>query len=350
MVHCKHYFPGGNTPAGFFSYYHEILDKDTPGSMAVIKGGPGTGKSTLMKSVGKQLEQNGLETVYLHCSSDPASLDGVFLPKYNTAVVDGTAPHVLDPRHPGGIDLLLNVCDLINAKNICPMEDEIRSISKSISTHFDAGYHYLKAASAIKALMEQKSEACLLPREIHRFVADMVKRLQPYAGKGREKTMFLSAITSDGFRNFAKEALEERFVILLRANPGDSTKNILQPLCSACRLRGIDMEVFCCPMNPSEPEHIVFPSANLAITVSNEYHTMESPDEVLFFSDFTSGEYDNNEEQLCYNNLLYRATEEFGKAKTLHDDLESIYIPSVDFSKMKQLETQTLQFLTKGEL
>ncbi len=348
MVHCKHYFPGGNTPAGFFSYYHEILDKDTPGRMAVIKGGPGTGKSTLMKSVGKQLEQNGLETVYLHCSSDPASLDGVFLPKYNTAVVDGTAPHIVDPRHPGGIDILLNVCDLINAEKICPMEEEIRSITKNVSKHFAAGYHYLEAASAIKKQMEQKSEANLSSREIYRFVSDVLKRLQPYAGKGREKTMFLSAITSQGFQNFEKEVFDERFVVMLRANPGDSTKKILHPLRSICRLRGIDMEVFCCPMNPSEPEHIVFPSANLAITVSNEYHTMEAPDEVIFFSDFLDGEYDNTEEQFCYNNLLYRATEEFGKAKKLHDNLEDIYIPNVDFSKMKQLEKETLKFLTKG--
>ena len=45
------------------------------------------------------LEERGLETVYIHCSGDPESLDGVIAPAIRTAIVDGTAPHVLEPRY-----------------------------------------------------------------------------------------------------------------------------------------------------------------------------------------------------------------------------------------------------------
>jgi ABC-type lipoprotein export system ATPase subunit len=44
-------FPGGNTSEGFYSYYPFLLEKGTK-RIFVIKGGPGVGKSTLMKKIG----------------------------------------------------------------------------------------------------------------------------------------------------------------------------------------------------------------------------------------------------------------------------------------------------------
>ena len=88
MQNIRHYFPGGNTPDGFINFYDQILKKDSIGKIAVIKGGPGTGKSTFMKRIGAKFEANGEMLDYLHCSSDFHSLDGLYLPKYNTAVID----------------------------------------------------------------------------------------------------------------------------------------------------------------------------------------------------------------------------------------------------------------------
>ena len=43
------YFPGANTPEGFYSYYSDILKPDETEHKIILKGGPGTGKSSLMK-------------------------------------------------------------------------------------------------------------------------------------------------------------------------------------------------------------------------------------------------------------------------------------------------------------
>ena len=54
-----------------------------------------------MRRVAAALEERGLETVYIHCSGDPESLDGVIAPAIRTAIVDGTAPHGMAPLgHP----------------------------------------------------------------------------------------------------------------------------------------------------------------------------------------------------------------------------------------------------------
>ena len=48
----RHYFPGNNTPEGFFSYYGYILGQREAEKIICIKGGPGTGKSTFLTKVG----------------------------------------------------------------------------------------------------------------------------------------------------------------------------------------------------------------------------------------------------------------------------------------------------------
>lgn len=90
----KNVFPGGNTSQGFYSFYQYIISQDTARRKICIKGGPGTGKSTLMKKVGEFFNLKGYDIEYHHCSSDNNSLDGVVIKGLNIAIVDGTAPHV----------------------------------------------------------------------------------------------------------------------------------------------------------------------------------------------------------------------------------------------------------------
>ncbi len=40
---------------------------------------------------------------------DPDSLDGVVLPRLKAALVDGTAPHVIEPKYPGVVEQYVNL-------------------------------------------------------------------------------------------------------------------------------------------------------------------------------------------------------------------------------------------------
>ena len=87
------YFLGANCGSGFYSLYGQLIDLETARRVYILKGGPGCGKSTLMKMVGKTLEEAGARAEYILCSGDPDSLDGVVFPELGAALVDGTAPH-----------------------------------------------------------------------------------------------------------------------------------------------------------------------------------------------------------------------------------------------------------------
>ena len=94
------YFLGGNTVRGFVSFYSGFC-RGPEDFLWVIKGGPGCGKSSFMKTIGRAAEEKGLDVEYVLCSGDPESVDGVYFPALHTGYADGTAPHVLEAVTPG---------------------------------------------------------------------------------------------------------------------------------------------------------------------------------------------------------------------------------------------------------
>ena len=104
-----HFFLGANSPGGFYSLYDQLIDREQAEELYILKGGPGCGKSSLMRKVGSAMEERGLAVEYIDCSGDPDSLDAVVIPALKTAVVDGTAPHVVEPKYPGLVESYVNL-------------------------------------------------------------------------------------------------------------------------------------------------------------------------------------------------------------------------------------------------
>lgn len=87
------FFLGANSPEGYYSFYDQLIDLNTAREVYIIKGGPGSGKSSFMRRATALLTEAGFATEYICCSADPDSLDGVVFPEIGLAFVDGTQPH-----------------------------------------------------------------------------------------------------------------------------------------------------------------------------------------------------------------------------------------------------------------
>ncbi|WP_096435264.1 hypothetical protein [Alteribacter populi] len=83
-------------PVNFIDEITQLLSK-----RVIIKGRSGSGKSTLMRKIAANAEQQGYNVCYFPCALDPDSLDMVMIPQLNCAILDGTAPHVIDPTRNG---------------------------------------------------------------------------------------------------------------------------------------------------------------------------------------------------------------------------------------------------------
>ena len=93
VSHEIQYFLGANSATGFYSLYDQLREPEQAETIYILKGGPGCGKSSLMRRVAQAMEEKGASVEYIACSGDPDSLDAVVFPALNTAIVDGTAPH-----------------------------------------------------------------------------------------------------------------------------------------------------------------------------------------------------------------------------------------------------------------
>ena len=63
-------FLGGNSCRGFVSLY-DGFPPEEGAFLHIIKGGPGTGKSSFMRAVGAAAEERGLDVHDVLCSGDP---------------------------------------------------------------------------------------------------------------------------------------------------------------------------------------------------------------------------------------------------------------------------------------
>ena len=145
-------FPGNNSTCGFYSYYEQRLEGME--QIYILKGGPGTGKSSLLKGLSERFRREGFEVEHWLCSSDPDSLDGLILLRQKVAVVDGTAPHIVEPRYPGAVETIVNLGDCWEDTILKQEKERIRALSDGITGAFATAYEYTAKIGQIDSLMQ----------------------------------------------------------------------------------------------------------------------------------------------------------------------------------------------------
>ena len=78
MPECA-FFLAANSRRGFVSFFEDFIAESFERDIYMLKGGPGCGKSTLIRRVCQPLARDGEPVEHIYCSSDPDSLDGMVL-------------------------------------------------------------------------------------------------------------------------------------------------------------------------------------------------------------------------------------------------------------------------------
>ena len=332
----RDYLLGGNTTEGFFSYYDYLADAEECKKVYIIKGGPGTGKSTTMKAVGKWGEEKGYDVDYVHCSSDPFSLDGVIIKDIGIAMVDGTAPHVVDAKNAGAVETVLNMGEFWNEDALRENKKAIMELGREISACFKEAYNFLEAAGSLSRNCTGK----LNEEKVDETVAKILENI-PVSGKGdgRVRKLFSEAITSEGIISYADTIKCENNVVLKSELYGGAEK-ITEMLAAKLLKRGFDIELFYSPLNPAtEIRNIVVPELGLSVitsdilSLSNESGAMVIDTDA--FSETKTGP-DFLRSKLFVMTMLQQAVRAISGAKRLHDKLESYYVPNIDFTAMEK--------------
>ncbi|RFU67956.1 PRK06851 family protein [Bacillus sp. V59.32b] len=348
----KNYYAGGNTARGFYSLYEsnlQGLDK-----LFILKGGPGTGKSTLMKKVGQAWAGKGFDIEYLHCSSDNQSIDGVIIPKFKVGIVDGTAPHVIEPKAPGAIEEYVNLGEAWDSDKLTAEKEAIIRLSAEISHSFETAYSRFAEALRVHDEWEKiyienmdfNKVNQLTEKLKETFFGEMFINKQAYV-----RHRFLGAATPKGAVDFIPnltEDLAKRYFI--KGRPGSGKSTMLKKLATAAEQRGFDVEIYHCGFDPNSLDMVIVREIGLAIfdsTAPHEYFPSREGDEIIdmYKAAITPGTDDNyareiNEISGRYKSKMNEAISYLAQAKTLHDELEAIYVSAMDFVKIENIQEE----------
>lgn len=190
----KKFLASANSGNGFIQYFDDILDKTKSGFTYVLKGGSGTGKSTLMRKVGEHFKAQGLGVEDFYCSSDLSSLDGVRIVEKNVAIVDGTFPHVREANMPMVTDKIINLGDYIDA-NVKIHEKEISEFISKKKKCFVLAYDFIGVA---KKLFEAKEDFLNSEIEIESERIIEKLRIKKTNRIGKVRRLFSKSISVNG--------------------------------------------------------------------------------------------------------------------------------------------------------
>ena len=109
----RHYFAEGVTNRGYISLLPNMMSEWE--RTYVLMGGPGTGKSTMIKMIGLELLDRGYEVDFLRSARDPDSMAGFSIRRSNLAMLDLYEVAPLKWRAPGIVERFVDLtshCDL----------------------------------------------------------------------------------------------------------------------------------------------------------------------------------------------------------------------------------------------
>ncbi|MFW6006946.1 MAG: hypothetical protein ACOC1O_03470 [bacterium] len=348
------FFPGGNTVNGFHSFY-EYLTYNCQ-KVYIIKGGPGTGKSTTMKKIGKKAINSGYDIEYHWCSSDNDSIDGVVITDKNTAILDGTAPHTMDPKYPGVIEDIINVGRCWNNQQLNKNKKQIINLFQKISEKFEQTYRYLSVAQKFQNEWEKIYLKHFNHNLVNKITDNIIKEILPEVTNitisGQERRLFGSAITPGGLVDFINELthdISKRYI--LNGKPEIKKSKILEKIGNTALKYGFNVLYLHCSFNPKHIDGVIIKELDTAIINETKPHLINSCKEDKFINilkGVDSNIINQNASQIKeikkdFNHYLNKAVNSLNRAKILHDELEEFYIKAMNFSKLDQIKENLVE-------
>ncbi len=348
MSQVRNLFAGGNTTQGFVSFFHEIMGEDAKRRF-ILKGGPGTGKSTFMNKIAVEISSYGYDIEKFYCSSDVTSLDGIAIPALKVAIVDGTAPHIIEPDYPGCVDEIINLGNYWDAEQITKEKNDIIELTKQNKACYTRVYHYLKAAKELYEDTSEINRSCVDLTGLNQVFKNLINEVFMDQRRnnriGKMRHLFASAITPQGLVNELPSIMKnfERQIII-KGEPGGGRQLLVEKIADYAVQQGFDLEAYYCPITPDKIEHIGIPDLNLAVISSHPPHIYQVDNaETIDLNDYLNRskrweyQYILHKNFVLFDELLDLAVKQLRQARSIYVSLEQKYIEHMDFIKVEQL-------------
>ncbi|SDD31301.1 hypothetical protein SAMN02799630_02737 [Paenibacillus sp. UNCCL117] len=350
------FYAGGNTARGFTS----LFDSSMQGLERVyaLQGGPGTGKSGLLRDIGAHMTQQGYDIWLIHCASDNDAVEGLVIPALKIGIVDvdGTVPHIIELKLP---ETVLQYVRMDAAKDAAQLSG--RS-SDNLSLHNDISQAYEHAYSSFaEALRIHDDWEAFYIANMNYGAADELTETYSrllYGDRRLEKQSrvdhrFLGAATPNGAVDFVPNLTEGLKRYFIKGRPGSGKSTMLKKLAAYGTDHGFDVEIYHCGFDPNSLDMIIVRELGFAIfdsTAPHEYDPEHATDEIVdtyarCIKPGTDEAYADNIRVLKeqYASQMKQSIQFLSQAKSLQDELKQIHAEATDFSVVERIKNDILQ-------
>lgn len=315
MERVKNYFASANTGDGFVCNFDYICDQSKPYFQFIIKGGSGTGKSTMMKKIGKYFHQQGYNIEYFYCSSDHESLDGVRIVEKNISVIDGTAPHTFDANLLGVRNKIVDVGQFVKPE----IKKQEAIILKNISQKkrcFDIAYAYLNSAKTLTEINKIISIENIDNSRINQIIKKIIKKIPLKTQKTHffQRNLFLQSFSKGETVDLTEKNNYDK---ILQFECFESEKSfIFEGVLEELKKQNYEIKCF---------YDLICPNKISAIEVKNNLIRAK----IIKNNEKINKKIEKND--IFIKKLINLAENYFFEAKKHHKNLERFYIKNMDF-------------------
>lgn len=340
------FFAGANSGEGFYSLFDALYQPKQGDRMYIIKGGPGTGKSTLMKHMAVKMAEWEQPVELYSCSSDPDSLDGVRFPSIKVAMADGTAPHVMEAHCLGVCERLVCQAEWLDYDQLERKRDHLLPLYEQNKRLHQRASRFIAAAARLSDdSFTATCEVTDLKKAENVAMKLGEQMLAHLPEKGMESRRFLSGITPKGLLMFEETlAHYAKQILVIEDEQGAASSVMMSVLRQLALERGHQVITCLCALHPSRKiDHLIIPTAQIAFCTTNSMMpiTLDTGRRIHAGRFRDTAGYASIKQRLRFNRraseeLLDGACQLIAKAKEVHDQIEACYVEAMDFTLAQQ--------------
>lgn len=362
------YFLGSNTKSGFKGFYDtSTAEMDR---VYLIKGGAGTGKSSLIKKVLKRGIEEGYRCEAWHCSGDPSSLDGVYIFDLDVAVIDATLPHAVEPTIPVVKDNIINLLQYADKQKLAGYRSVIEKLSNNKKECYRCGYEHLNIAYChlaqnIRCVSSSMNKA-LIVSKAKEFAMDILTELkclngdladEKYCSDGYEiggKIERKGAIRGRVSKRFFRAITPDGIVVYDDFLQGKNIWHIKGEVASVDLFLKTALDVVMNGDNEDKPSITIFYNP-LDVAVIDGFmigdtavvcDIMKADGVMVYDLNWYEGDFDKyavSRGRVKMKEEIDVAVDYFAKARGVHLGIERYYISAMDFDGINRLTDKLLE-------
>ena len=336
------FFAAANSFDGFKSNFPQIFDGRKFDRIYILKGGPGTGKSTLMRKVGHCFEKPDIDITYIYCSSDTKSLDGVIIKKENMhyAIIDGTSPHMTDPLYPGAVEVLVNLGEGFDTQSLSRQKEKIIELNTLKSEAYKSAYKFLSLAGNIFNNIFDVFYNSDVYSKAEKLANEILKNnIHDTIGVCTSSDYLVGAYGKDGYVRLDLPCIKKEYISL--TGDGFTEYAVIREIKKALAEDRLTENVFYSPLTTKMIDAVITPD----MIISTDRCGYLS-----FDTESIAGHLPYEYTVMCgfYRDAMEMSRNRFAKASEFHFMLEEIYSQNIDFSHNEKLTRSIIEEISES--